>query len=290
MYKILKKISDWLSVGNSFALANIFAMSMAGNPVGLWIAIITGIFSWRTSAYALRNGEGATNRFYKLENAACAYISKITQGVNADLNHLPLRVNAYGIGLAAFITFFTALKHGGMDTALLPVLAGTAFSIGNYLGSDPKITSIQMGKTPASGLTRTITNAAVYFGIGYINLGLMAGGGFALILAPLSDIPALMTTTLSITVTLVSTFGLLTHRLKNPAPFMLVAHATSLNMLSAILTMNPLALFNNFFACHGEVRLGVLLNEDKAQKMPASPNPWKKLNFYANWPIRKFKL
>ena len=289
MPSLLKKISDWLGVGNSFALANIFAMSMAGNPLGLWIAIITGIFSWRTSAYALRN-RADDSAFLKLENTVCAYISKVTQGADADLNHLPLRVNAYGIGIAAFITLFMALKHGGLETALLPVLAGTAFSIGNYLGSSSKITDIQMGKTQASGFTRTITNAAVYFGIGYINLGLMAGGGFALIMAPLSDIPALMTTTLSIIVTLISTLGLLTHQLKNPAPFMLVAHATSLNMLSAILTMNPLALFNNFFACHGEVRLGVLLNEEKQQKEPKNPTFWNRLSFSANWPIRKFKL
>lgn len=255
MSRKLRIISDWLGVSNSFALANILAFATSGSPVGLTLAILTAVLSWRAGNYA------AGGNLPVREQRMFSWIQLKVLGTDGQSQNLALRINAWGIAVAAVFTGGVAFLTGGFDKALFPVLAGLSFAVGNYLGSSPHVTSIQKGERQATGLTRALTNPAVYYGLGYTNLGLLAGGGLALFFHPLSNVPALMTTALSIIFTLTSISGLMADKLKNPAPFMFVAHGTALNVLSAILTGNILSALNNLCACHGEVKLGMILRE-----------------------------
>lgn len=256
----LKGVSDWLGVSNSFALANIFAFATSGSSLGVMLAIVTALLSWRAGLYATGKLSATPElRFFSAAN-------KKLLGPEGRSENLALRINALGTAIAALSTGFVTIFAGGFDTALFPVLAGLSFAVGNYLGSSSNVTLIQKGERDASNITRALTNPAVHYGIGYTNLGLLAGGGLTLFVHPFANIPALVTTMLSIVITFTSIGGLLTDKIKNPAPFMFVAHGTALNVLSAVFTGNILSVLNNMCACHGEVKLGLLLREKDASE------------------------
>ena len=269
------RLSEWLGIANSFALANVFAFAASGQPSGFGIAVLTGIAVWGLSSIPSDDNGWQGELRAMLANRLAVSVR------SPDM--LGLRVNAIGIGLASLTTALTACLSGQIEPALFPVLAGAAFAGGNVLASSAAILALQTDSS-APRWRRALTNPAVFYGLGYISLGLTAGGGVMLITKPLHNVPALISTLLSLLTTTCSLAGLVTGRLANPTPFLLVAHATALNVVSALATGNWPSAINNLLACHGEVRLAFVVREAAAP--PATDRFFPALAHGVGWPLR----
>lgn len=237
--RILTVIQD---PGVLFCMANVFVFSQSGNLAALFLSVATLILAVDQSGNHNRTVKG------KIRQKVVKMLSLVPQALLGDPQSSALRVNAYGV-LACGIL---ALSSG----ALLPGFAGLAFSTGNFLASSSWSQMIQRN-SEIKGRKKALTNPAVYYGVGYAMLGLMAGGGLALWTDPFQHIPALVTTILGVTVTSLSAIGLAFGKFQNPAaPFMMVAFGTGINILSGFLSGNFQGSINNFLSMCGEVRLG----------------------------------
>lgn len=159
----------------------------------------------------------------------------------------PLYINAWG-GLTAGLFSLAA-------GSLLPGIAGLAFTTGNFLAVSRRIQNLQHdGK--AEGWLKALTHPAIYFGVGYTMIGLMAGGGARLFADPFGNIPALIMTCLGVSAIALSTIGMISGAFPNPAaPFMAVVFGTFINIWAGIFSGNLIGAVNNFFAMSGEFRL-----------------------------------
>ena len=204
--------------GILFSLANVFTMLQSGGSAPYSIAIVTA--------------------------AACLFYGILYKGRKSLL---PLRINAYGVLIAGLFSFYAG--------SVLPGIAGLAFGVGNIMASTPRILQLQMERH-ASRLTKATTHPAVYYGIGYAMVGLMSGGGMALLENPLGNMAALMTTLLGMGATTLSSIGLLSGNFLNPAaPFMTVTFGALFNSMAGIASGNIFGTINNLLAGAGEARL-----------------------------------
>lgn len=139
------------------------------------------------------------------------------------------------------------------EGAGLAALCGLFFSAGNFLNAFPVFMRIQM-QADAPALLKTLTHAAVYYGLGYACIGLMAGG--------FATLPTAMTTVLGVATTSLAALGLALKKFTSPAaPFMAVAAGTAINTLSGLLTGNIPGALNNFFAMLGECGLAMMFHQ-----------------------------
>ena len=235
----LKLVKD---PGVLFSAANIFAFSQSGNVAALSIAVAT----FALAADQCCN-QGKRNKS-KPRQWLGKVFSRLPSALKGDPENPALRINAYGVLAAGILS----LSSG----AILPGIAGLAFSTGNFLASS--LWSQRIQRNPdIKGAKKVITNPAVHYGVGYAMIGLMAGGGFQLLRQPLHNIPALVTTSLGLTATSLSSVGLALGKFKNPAaPFMTVAFGGIINTMSGVLSGNYQGAVNNLLAICGETRLG----------------------------------
>lgn len=228
--------------GVLFSAANIFAFSQSGNVAVLSIAVATFALA---ADQCCRHDNADKTRPRQLVGRL---VSLLPEAMKGDPNSAALRINAYGALAAGLLS----LSSG----AILPGIAGVAFSTGNFLASSVWSQNIQRNPN-IGGVKKALTNPAVHYGVGYAMIGLMAGGGLQLISAPLQHAPALITTTLGIGASTLSSIGLTLGKFKNPAaPFMTVAFGGIINTTSGILSGNYQGAVNNFIAMCGETRLG----------------------------------
>lgn len=173
----------------------------------------------------------------------------------------PMSILAAGALLSGFFA-----AHSG---AWLPAGAGLFFAIGNFLNAFPFFQRLQ-NNDAASGMTKAFTHAAVYYGLGYACIGLMAGG--------FETWPSALTTTLGIGVTTLATFGLALGKFTSPAaPFIAVAVGTGINTVSGIITGNIFGALNNLCAMLGECGLAYLFHKGA----PQAPKPEEKTGLWA---------
>lgn len=225
-----KPLRHFLHPSVLFCFANIFAFAQGNStrhtiPPELSIAIITFLF-----VMALRGLEYKGDR-----NPLAAW---------PWLN--PMAVVATGALLSGLFSFISG--H------LLPALAGLFFAVGNYLNAFPLFMRIQKdGQAPPA--LKALTHAAVYYGLGYACIGLMAGG--------FENFISGLTTCTGIGVTMLSTYGLVLGKFTTPAaPFVAIALGTGINTLSGLITGNMLGAINNFLPMLGELGLAYLFHKD----------------------------
>jgi hypothetical protein len=241
-----------------FSFANIFAFRQAQNDAAFYVAVVIAFFS-----VFIAGAQASQHPFARKLKERAGRLS-LPEALIGMPGSLGLRVNTYGVLLCGLLS----LSSG----AWLPAIAGIAFAIGNALASSRGILHIQQDPA-ASGIARSVTNAAVYYGIGYIMIGLMAGGGTALLADPLANIPALVTTCLGVLTTLLSILGLLLRAFPSPAaPFMVVTVATGINTLSGFLSGNLLGSAASFCSMCGEFLLGMIYFDPAKPVAAASPS------------------
>ncbi len=211
-----------LDAGVLFALANIFAFKQAHSATVLFIALVTFLVAVRFAWLAASGGAD-------------------------DKKTSALRANGWGVLLAAVFSFTAG--------AILPGIAGLGFAAFSFLAASERIGRLQ-NDPAAGGWLKAALHPAIYCGIGYAMIGLMAGGGFRLLDNPFANVPALIMTCLGVGVTIVSTIGLISGHFRNPAaPFMAVALGTFINALAGLASGNILGMINNLLAMSGEVRI-----------------------------------
>lgn len=225
-----KLLRHFLHPSVLFCCANIFAFAQGNStrhdiPPELSVAIITFLFVLVLRGFEYR---GNKNPF------------ALWPWLNA------MAVLATGALLSGLFSF--ASGH------VLAGFAGLFFAVGNYLNAFPLFLHIQHDAR-ASPAMKALTHAAVYYGLGYACIGLMAGG-FETFLSGL-------TTGTGIGVTLLSTYGLVLGKFTTPAaPFIAVALGTGINTLSGLITGNMLGAINNFLPMLGELGLAYLFHKD----------------------------
>jgi len=213
-----------LDPGVLFSLANIFAFRQSHSVTVLFIALVTFAAAVRFAWLAACGGKISQNTWFT-----------------------PMRANGCGV-LAASVFSFTA-------GAVLPGIAGLGFTVFSFLVASKRMNHLQ-NDPKASGWLKAALHPAIYCGIGYAMIGLMAGGGFRLLDDPLANVPALVMTCLGVGVTILSTIGLVSGSFQNPAaPFMAVALGTFINALAGIASGNILGTINNLLAMAGEIRV-----------------------------------
>ncbi len=229
--------------GVLFAGANVFAFSQSGNALALAIAVGT---------FFLAAGESCLREGHPLRVMSSRLVSKMPKELAGDPGSGALRINAYGVLAAGLLS----LASG----AVLPGIAGVAFATGSFFASSGKHVEIQRDHF-IKGVKKACTNPAVFYGIGYAMIGLMAGGGLDLLTFPVppEHLPALITTSLGVAVTTLSTVGLTLGKFKNPAaPFMAVSLGSCINVLAGVASGNALGVINTGLAALGEARLGYM--------------------------------
>jgi hypothetical protein len=263
--KFRKIITD---PGVLFSFANIFAMLQSGSLASILITGSTAIASTTSSLVAdnIKNNAENGTPLWRITKIAKKIGTTLPSFVSNQLSS-PLRITAYGILAAGMV----ALGAG----ALLPGIAGLAFAGGNFMASSRWAQKIQ-NNDGTKGVLKALTHPAVYYGLGYAAIGLLAGGGLGLLASPLSNIPALITTSLGITATTMSSIGLLSGQFKNPAaPFMTVVIGTAFNVLAGMASGNILGALNNICALGGELRLAWIAQDGfeakKAKQAQATP-------------------
>lgn len=230
-----------LDPGVIFPCANLFAFMQSHDLIAILLAVMNVVISIGASL------------FIKGDKRLLAFHPQRGRGVLiqffADQLYSPLRITALfalGAGFAAFV-----------HDAFLPAMAGFAFGFGNWLASSPTIEKLKTAGR-LHGWVSVLVHPAIYYGIGYSMTGLMAGGGIAILQHPDHNLAASLATALGITVTTLSSIGLVTGFFNQAMPFWLVAGGSAINSIAGLLSGNIMGTVNCILSMFGELRLGFL--------------------------------
>jgi len=211
--------------GVLFPIANIFAFAQSGSLVAVGLAVV---------------------------NVALAVA--FTLGKKPPLS--PMRLTALLALLSGLFSF--------ASLAWLAGCAGLAFGTGNFLASSPS----NMAALRAPGLhpcRRALAHPAIYYGIGYCLIGIMAGGSAELLAHPLDHGQALTMVILGAVTIVVASLGLALGFMKTAIPFWILACGTGINALAGLVSGNYVGAGSPLFAMFGEVRLGFMTREEPAE-------------------------
>jgi hypothetical protein len=164
----------------------------------------------------------------------------------------PLR----GTALLVLLSGLFALAGGDV----LPGVAGLAFATGNFLASHPEnMASLHNRKIHLC--RRAACHPAIYYGLGYSMIGLMAGGGMRLLTHPFDNRRALLMVSIGVATIFIAILGRTFDLLEACIPFWILAAGTAINSLAGAVTGNFLGAGSCFFAMLGELRLGWMTHE-----------------------------
>lgn len=264
---------DRLNPATLFSTANVFAYIGSGNASAAAMAAVMAA-TCATADYYSKHPERMPARLKRSVNVANKILPKFVFG---DCANLAARFNAYGLMASGAI----ALTHGilaGSGQAML----GSGFMIGpaamsyaavNFLISSEKAQRYQTDSS-ITGWRRLLSNPSIYGGFGNIILGFMSGGGLQLVLTPLNNVPALVTTVTGAVSTIA---GLNRRRFPNAAaPTMIGSFGCICDTLSAVLTGNKSFIVTNSLCLVGALRVGkIYYDRCKGKEPPAADTRMK---------------
>ena len=213
-----------LEPGVLFPIANVFVFAQTHNKLALSLAIANVFFS-------------------------------MTAAFHENIRIKPLRVTAWMLMVMVGLSFWNG--------SLLPGLAGLCFGIGHFVITSDKMAAIAHS-TSTRALQKVLTHPAVYYGLGSVTVGVMAGGGLELLHHPLDNQSPLIMVSCGVVAILAASFGLALNLFKSNIPFWILASGVAINALAGLVTGNLLGSGNCFFAMCGYLRLG-WINAEKQQ-------------------------
>lgn len=243
---MLQQLRPYFTAALLFQTANVFAFGQAQHTssASYWISLLIAVVTLMVVTLAhhafLIHASGHAPQLH-LALAARYHALLHDRSLPQDVRDMlqPIGLVAFGVLISSLLSFATG--------SILPATAGLFFSAGNFLNASSKARQIQ-SDPGHKGLIKPATNPAFFYGLGYICLGLMAGG-FATLASSIS-------TALGISTTSLFAYGLATGRFKSSAaPFIGVAFGTFINMISGLITFNVLGVLCNCFAMLGELNL-----------------------------------
>jgi hypothetical protein len=215
-----------LEPGVLFPIGNIFVFAQADNKLALGFAIINALFS----AYATLRP-----------------IQKLS----------PLRITMWMVLLSALCSFWSG--------DLLPGLTGFMFAIGHFMITNDKIRAMLVNPSTHSTL-KIIIHPAIYYGLGSVIAGVMAGGGMALLTHPFTNLNALIMVSVGAITIIAASLGLALRLMQSAIPFWILASGSAITGVAGIFSGNWLGVTNCFFSTLGGYRLGVITHQTSQHK------------------------
>ena len=182
----------------------------------------------------------------------CAVVNILMSGfalLDKRMNISPLRITAWMVLLSGLSSFWSG--------SLLPAFAGFSFAIGLFLNSTSSVMADLHNPILAARL-KVLRHPALYYGLGYSIMGVMAGGGMRLFLHPLAHFSGLVMVGIGMTTIMISSFGLAINRMRSATPFWILAGGTAINVMAGLWSGNIVGATSCLFSMLGELRLGCL--------------------------------
>jgi hypothetical protein len=250
--------------GVVYPLANIAAFVQSGSRLAVYLAIATTLLAVFVSIAHLSPELQWVRDARAIGRRLPAYVSRQFESA--------LRVNAWTLLIPTIAVAFTTQRW-------LPMGAGAVFSFGAFLATNPRYAVLQQDDS-MRGVLKVITCPAIYWGIGYAFLGIMAGGYN-------------LETALGIATVALSTIGLILGAFSNPStPYLILVHATLVNAANAAYRGNWWGVTNMILIGAAELLVARLVYRAQEEPVPSDRSVKRPYGAFfgwlgiMNWPLR----
>jgi hypothetical protein len=139
------------------------------------------------------------------------------------------------------------------------------FATGHFMITTGK-TSAALTNPNTKTVFKIILHPAIYYGLGAIFAGLMAGGGALLLTHPFANPHALMMVSFGALTIAAASLGFALNLLTSATPFWILAAGTALTGMAGLFASNLLGAASCFFSALGGFRLGVITTQASQTK------------------------
>jgi len=207
-----------LEPGVLFPVANVFTFMQTDNRLAVGLAVANVVFS-------------------------------VIAALRTSVRFSPLLITACMVFLSGLCSLWSGAVLAGM--------AGFVFATGAYFSANKRIMDALQNPDVAP-MIKVATHPAVYFGIGYIVTGMMAGGGIGLLTHPFDNLSALIMVGFGAATIIMASVGLALNLLKSSIPFWIQAAGTGINALAGLVVGNWVGAASCTFSMLGTLRLALL--------------------------------